>query len=191
VLYLATDFASGWGDMAAHQAQLADITLLHEVLTDLYSDDVTLHVRPHPLDDPAFFLQVPSSVVIDPPGPLEDAIARSALVLGNTTSALLAALAAGIPAAAFGVHLSVGTAGRLLRSLPWATAPTRGELKALIAERLDPLDGPRVVAAWAERSRTFLDVDPDHPAADRAAELLVDVAAGGIAIPRQEGVALT
>ena len=180
ILFLATDFAVGIGDDAAHRAQMRDIGTLHSVLHEELGDEFVLTIRPHPMEGQGYFSALQKGfahLTIDANSSLDAAISGQDLVVSNLSSTCLAVIETGVPSLVFSHHLSRGRYGRLLQLQPGRRAVDREAVRECIRDlgdadkRREWIDGNRA------RARDYLYVDPERTAADLVVEFLTSIIA--------------
>lgn len=184
VLFVATDFASGLIDPAAHEIQIDDIRAVSAALKRRFGSHYRLVVRPHPLEDDSLFegLRDDDQISVDGATSFAEAILRSDMVVANISSALLAAVVVRVPTLVFSKHLSRGRYRRLMHMYPCQKAHDDSTLDDFVARLESPWDRASWVAENAARSASHVYVDADRTASDLAA-FLVARAAGRTAAP--------
>jgi hypothetical protein len=178
VLFIAADFQTGFGDVAAANDQLDDIRILHGLLEQEFGDSFVLKVRPHPREDAAGFraLERLRSTVVEAAVALDDAVLGADLVVSNISSACLVSVAVRIPTMLFTRHFHRGRYRRLFEMYPCVRTSDPDEALRMLRHVDDAFQRAQWLAQNSARSAEYLYVDPTYSASELAVFLLGEAA---------------
>lgn len=178
VTYFCTNFLrSNLHDVGAHQAQLAEIQAIRDLLDNCGEEGRMLCVKLHPADRLDDYLPLVGRRGIElVEGALVDIIVSSWLCIANLSSVLWDCASEERPCFMSGLSVAHGVYAPLFKALPGLKAEDPMALRAMIIRLQTPAGRTEILEDQRQSLAPFLSLDPLASGAERLSRLIIELA---------------
>lgn len=179
VTYFCTNFLrSNLRDTVAHQAQLAEIEAIRDLLDTCGEQNRMLRVKPHPADKLEDYsaLEDRRGIELAKTGTLAEIIAASWLCITNLSSVVWDCASEERPCLMSGLSIAQGPYASLYMSLPGLKAENPATLRDWILQMQTQSGLGLILEAQRQSLAPFVSVDPLSTGTERLARLIIELA---------------